>query len=247
MPRLGGRGMARGSRQPDATLPPRRRQPPGPADRDRTDPDLAIPEPERHVEPAAVTAEQRDPFPPLPHPPPLKEPPRRTPRRVREETPALQGARVADIGCGDGALGRLMTRLGARATGIDPSEGQLGRARAAEPAGDEDYLRGLGEALPLPDAVLDVAVFFNALHHVPVEHQGAALAEAARALKTGGRLYVVEPVAQGPHFSVTRRIEDETRVRAKAYEALAAAAPARKKVGLQKLNDSKALLGQVPG
>ena len=141
-----------------------------------------------------------------------------------EETLELQGARVADIGCGDGALVRLMTRLGARATGIDPSEGQLGRARAAEPAGDEDYLRGLGEALPLPDAVLDVAVFFNALHHVPVEHQGAALAEAARALKTGGRLYVVEPVAQGPHFSVTRRIEDETRVRAKAYEALAAAA-----------------------
>ncbi len=154
----------------------------------------------------------------------MKELPRRTHREVMEETLELQGARVADIGCGDGALVRLMTRLGARATGIDPSEGQLGRARAAEPAGDEDYLRGLGEALPLPDAVLDVAVFFNALHHVPVEHQGAALAEAARALKTGGRLYVVEPVAQGPHFSVTRRIEDETRVRAKAYEALGAAA-----------------------
>ena len=78
--------------------------------------------------------------------------------------------------------------------------------------------------MPLPDAVLDVAVFFNALHHVPVAHQGAALAEAARALKPGGRLYVVEPVARGPHFSVTRRIEDETRVRAKAYEALMAAA-----------------------
>ncbi len=154
----------------------------------------------------------------------MDELPRRTHREVMEDALELSGARVADIGCGDGALVRLMTRLGARATGIDPSEGQLGRARAAEPAGDEDYLRGVGEDLPLPERALDVAVFFNALHHVPVEHQGAALAEAARTLKPGGLLYVVEPVARGPHFSVTRRIEDETRVRAKAYEALMAAA-----------------------
>ena len=160
----------------------------------------------------------------MPCSPATKELQRRTHREVMEEVLELSGARVADIGCGDGALVRLMTRLGARATGIDPSEGQLERARAAEPAGDEDYLRGVGEDLPLPDGAFDVAVFFNALHHVPVEHQGAALAEAARALKPGGRLYVVEPVAQGPHFAVTRRIEDETQVRARAYEALGAAA-----------------------
>ncbi len=154
----------------------------------------------------------------------MDELPRRTHREVMEDALELSGARVADIGCGDGALGRLMPRLGARATGIDPPEGQLGRARAAEPAGGEDYLQGVGEDLPLPERTLDVAVFFNALHHVPVEHQGAALAEAARTLKPGGLLYVVEPVARGPHFSVTRRIEDETLVRAEAYEALMAAA-----------------------
>ncbi len=154
----------------------------------------------------------------------MDELPRRTHREVLEEVLELEGARVADIGCGEGALVRLMTRLGARTTGIDPSEGQLGRARAAEPAGDEDYLQGVGVNQPLPHGGLDVAVIFNALHHVPVQHQGAALAEAARALKPGGRLYVVEPLARGPHFSVTRRIEDETQVRAKAYEALGAAA-----------------------
>jgi ubiquinone/menaquinone biosynthesis C-methylase UbiE len=154
----------------------------------------------------------------------MEELPRRTHREVLEQVLELAGARVADIGCGEGALVRLMTRLGARATGIEPSEGQLGRARAAEPAGEEDYLQGLAEALPLPDASLDIAVFFNALHHVPVEHQDAALAEAARALKPGGLLYVVEPLAEGQRFEVTRRIEDETEVRAKAYAALMAAA-----------------------
>ena len=64
----------------------------------------------------------------------MKELPRRTHREVMEETLELEGARVADIGCGDGALVRLMTRLGARATGIDPSEGQLGRAHTSASA-----------------------------------------------------------------------------------------------------------------
>ena len=149
--------------------------------------------------------------------------PRRKHREVIEELLELDGARVADIGCGGGALTRLMTRLGAEVTGIEPSEGQLGRARAAEPAGGETYLQGVAEDLPLPDASLDVAVFFNSLHHVPVGHQGAALAEAARALKPGGLLYVVEPIAAGPHFSITQRIEDETLVRSMAYLALQAA------------------------
>ena len=149
--------------------------------------------------------------------------PRRKHREVIEELLELGGARVADIGCGDGALTRLMIRLGARVTGIEPSEGQLARARAAEPAGDEDYLQGGAENLPLPDASLDVAMFFNSLHHVAVEHQGKALAEAARALKPGGRLCVIEPLAEGPHFQANRGIEDETRVREMAYLALQAA------------------------
>ncbi len=149
--------------------------------------------------------------------------PRRTHREVIEELLELDGARVADIGCGDGALTRLMTRLGARVTGIEPSEGQLARARAAEPAGQEDYLQGVAEDLSLPDASLDVAVFFNSLHHVPVEHQAQALLEAARALKPGGRLCVIEPLAEGPHFQANRAIEDETEVRDRAYLVLQAA------------------------
>ncbi len=154
----------------------------------------------------------------------MEQPPRRTHREVLEEALTLAGARVADIGCGDGALTRLMTRLGARVTGVDPSEGMIARARAAEPAGGEDYVQGFAEDLPIPDGELDIAVFFNALHHVPVAQQRAALAEAARALKPNGLLYVVEPLAEGQRFEVTRRIEDETEVRAKAYEALCAAA-----------------------
>jgi SAM-dependent methyltransferase len=133
---------------------------------------------------------------------------------------ALAGATVADVGCGDGGLVRAMARGGAWVIGIDPGPQQLARAQAAEPAGDEVYLCALGEALPLPEACLDALVYFNALHHVPVAVQDAALAEAARVVRPGGLLYVQEPVADGDYFELMRPIEDETEVRTSAYEAL---------------------------
>ena len=150
--------------------------------------------------------------------------PRRKHGQVIAELLDLAGARVADIGCGDGGLVRLMTRMGARVTGIEPSPGQLARARTAEPAGAEDYIRAGAEALPLAEAALEGAVFFNSLHHVPVPLQVQALEEAARVLGTGGFLYILEPLAEGPSFRAGRLIDDETEVRARAYEAILAAA-----------------------
>lgn len=149
--------------------------------------------------------------------------PRRKHTEVLREFLPLPGARVADVGCGDGALVRVMTRGGAQVLGIEPGERQLERARAAEPAGDETYIAAAGEALPLPDACLDCLIYFNALHHVPVDRQAAALQEAARVLKPGGLLYVQEPVADGDYFEMVQPIDDETEVRAAAYAALKAA------------------------
>ena len=141
---------------------------------------------------------------------------------LREHLP-MAGARIADVGCGDGSLARFMTREGARVTGIEPAERRLETARAAEPAGDEDYRQGVAEELAFADGSLDAVVFFNALHHVPVEGQAKALEEAARVLRPGGLVYVQEPLAAGPYFELVQAIEDETVVRAKAYEAVRAA------------------------
>ncbi len=152
----------------------------------------------------------------------MNKPPRRKHSDVMREYLPLKGTRVADIGCGDGSLARFMTREGATVTGIEPSERQLARARAAEPTGGETYLQGVAEHLPFEDESLDAAVFFNSLHHVPVEGQARALAEAARVVRMGGLIYVQEPLAAGPHFELVRPIEDETHVRAKAEEAIEA-------------------------
>lgn len=140
------------------------------------------------------------------------------------ETLDLSGKRVIDVGCGDGGLARLMARNGAaEVLGVECNANQLARARAAEPAEGVRYVEGVGQDLPAEDGGTDIVVFFNSLHHIPVAAQDAALAEAARVLKPAGVVYVCEPVAEGTHFEVVRPVDDETEVRARAYEAIKAA------------------------
>ena len=60
----------------------------------------------------------------------------------------------------------------------------------------------------------------NSLHHVPPDAVGRAVEEAARALRPGGRLCAIEPVAAGAFFDLAQEVEDETEVRRQAYAAL---------------------------
>ena len=136
------------------------------------------------------------------------------------ETLELAGRTVIDIGCGDGGLTRLMARNGAHVLGVEVSPRQLAKAQAAAPVADERFVAGRAEELPAPDGAADIVIFFNSLHHVPVEGQDKAIAEAARALKPGGLLYVSEPVAEGPLFELIKPIDDETEIRAHAYRML---------------------------
>ena len=132
----------------------------------------------------------------------------------------LSGARVLDVGCGDGALTRVMTRHGATVIGIECFPEKVETARLRPAVGDERYLAGLGEALPFADRTMDIVVYFNVLHHVPVDRQERALAEARRVMKPGGLLYIQEPLAEGPYFELVRPVDDETVVRAKALGAI---------------------------
>lgn len=155
----------------------------------------------------------------------MTAPPRQRPHlEVLEELVTLAGRDVVDVGCGDGWLTRAMTKRGARVIGIECGEAALARARAAPPAGGERYLFGHGEALPLPGGSADLVVYFNSLHHVTVAVQPAALREAARVLRPGGQLYVLEPIAEGRYFEMVRPFDDETAIRAAALAAIRAAA-----------------------
>jgi hypothetical protein len=145
---------------------------------------------------------------------------RRASADVIDEFLSLQGATVVDVGCGGGWLTRLMTERGAHVTGIEVSPRQLALARATKPVGDEHYIQGSAEELPLPNRSVDIVVFFNSLHHVDPKVLPNALREAARVLKHGGVLYVSEPLAEGDYFELMKPVHDETIVRQNAQHVL---------------------------
>lgn len=130
----------------------------------------------------------------------------------------VAGLAIADIGCGEGALDRALAARGASVTGFDPFMPPSPRAAAG--AGSWQLMRAAADALPAPDGAFDLVLFVFSLHHVPQAKLAGALAEARRVLRPGGRLYVAEPVAEGPHQYIVELFHDETAVRAAASAAL---------------------------
>jgi SAM-dependent methyltransferase len=139
---------------------------------------------------------------------------------VLNENLELDGLEVVDVGSGAGQLVRYMTGRGARVTGLECGALQLEKARSYPPAGDEIYIEGVGQDMPFADAGFDAVIFFNSLHHVPVAQMAAALDEARRVVRPAGTVYVAEPIAAGSGFELHAPIDDETVVRAAAYEAI---------------------------
>jgi SAM-dependent methyltransferase len=97
------------------------------------------------------------------------------------------GARTAlDVGCGEGRFCRIMKGLGLRTTGLDPTGALLDAARLRDQEGD--YVQGVGEALPFPDASFDLVVSYLSLIDMPDIR--AAIPELARVVRPGGTVLV---------------------------------------------------------
>lgn len=98
---------------------------------------------------------------------------------------------VGDLGCGTGQVATALAPNVARVVAIDASAEMLAAARRRlRDAPNVEVRRGDLEALPLEDGVLDVAITALVLHHLP--DPAAAIREAARVLKPGGRLLVID-------------------------------------------------------
>lgn len=98
---------------------------------------------------------------------------------------------VADLGCGTGAMSAILAPHVKHVIGVDASQEMLdaARARLAE-ATNIEFRQGSLEALPVvPDSV-DAATLMLVLHHLA--SPADALAEAARILKPGGRVLIVD-------------------------------------------------------
>jgi ubiquinone/menaquinone biosynthesis C-methylase UbiE len=102
------------------------------------------------------------------------------------------GARVLDVGCGEGRLAAELTRAGAEVVAIDVAEEPLRRARARHPDLDIDLrLVDADGSWPLADASFDVVWAGETIEHVA--DTSTWLSEIRRVLRSGGLLLLSTP------------------------------------------------------
>ena len=102
---------------------------------------------------------------------------------------------VADLGCGTGQTTAALAPFVGRVIAVDESSAMLAAARRR--LGDREQVEvrsGRLEDLPIDDAELDAAILSLVLHFVV--DPAAVFAQAARTIRPGGRLLVVD---MAPH------------------------------------------------
>ena len=100
---------------------------------------------------------------------------------------------VADLGAGEGWLSQLLARRAEKVIAVDNSPKMVAFGRAeAKKKGIPNLEYRLGDLSdpPLPARSVDLVILSQALHHVPKPQQ--ALAAAAKLLRKGGRLIVLD-------------------------------------------------------
>ncbi|MGQ0677667.1 MAG: ArsR/SmtB family transcription factor [Rhodospirillales bacterium] len=114
-------------------------------------------------------------------------------RKLLELLPARGIGDLLDIGTGTGRMLELFAGRAERAVGIDMSREMLAVARAnLDKSGRRNCLVRQGDMyqLPLPDRAFDAVIIHQVLHYA--DEPAEAIEEAARVLKPGGRLLVVD-------------------------------------------------------
>ena len=123
--------------------------------------------------------------------------------RAYVDSLGLQGnERVLDYGSGAGAEARFLARKlqagGGRLTCVDISAVWIEVAREAlRKYPHVECKQGEIAALDIPDGAYDAAVVHFVLHDIPAESRPAIVAQLARKLRPGGKLFVREPMQRG--------------------------------------------------
>jgi ubiquinone/menaquinone biosynthesis C-methylase UbiE len=141
---------------------------------------------------------------------------------------------VLDLGSGTGRFTpALAETFGGPVYGVEPADAMRAGAlaQAAHPA--VTYLAGAADAIPLPDASVDLVLLYLVWHHVPDPAAGAA--EIRRVLRPGGRVLMrstfgdrIPPLPWHTYFPRAAEIEKELFPAVPQVEAVFAGAGLRR-------------------
>lgn len=112
---------------------------------------------------------------------------------------------ILDVGCGMGHFTDLLSRAGARCTGIDADRECISYCQR-HMAGE--YIEGDVRKLPFPDNSFDKALCTEVLEHIIENH--LVLKEMARVLKPQGILLVTTPCLDGIFGTLFKGIRHST-------------------------------------
>lgn len=128
----------------------------------------------------------------------------------------LKNKKILEIGCGYGRISTFIASEACSLIAIDPDQNAIENARKVISA--VDFRVGTGENLAFSDNSFDLIIFTLSLHH---QNSQKALKEAARTLKQGGKILVIEPTIEGEVEQVFAFLHNENRKKQEAQKSIA--------------------------
>ena len=114
----------------------------------------------------------------------------------------LSASEALDVGCGEGRFCRLLSSIGMKSVGVDPTRALIEAARQLHPNGL--YHVGRAENLPFRDGAYDLVISYLSL--VDIADVRPAIAEMTRVLVPGGTLLIANLAS---HNSAGRWLKDD--------------------------------------
>lgn len=133
---------------------------------------------------------------------------------------SFKGKKVLDVGCGNGWFSQWASNKGGIVDAIDPSKEQIEEAKSKDINNSINFIRAGAESINDLKKLYDLIVFFNSLHHIPIDIMAKSINYCKSKISNNGKIFIIEPIAKGKFHDFVKNIDDETKVRCEAYKVI---------------------------